>query len=483
MDEDRRRSRLTTIFSFVVLIVIVCAFFVMTRTTPLLTMLSGDKEQISNIQASPRIVLTPPRRERMEIGASEVDIKLKLIVDYAREEKGPISYYDAFFSGRYKIENPGPWSELSFDFPLPKTHGTFSNIQVLVDGREPDRVEYSSEKISFSTRFPTGGTKDIVVSYKASGTGDYIYALDHIRRIRDFSLTMDLHGVEDVGFPNGCLLPTSEIKTRDGWHLSWDLKNLITKRNIGISLPPQLGYAGKFEILGWSAPLFLLLFLGCLRFSSMTDYIILDPHHYLLLGISFFLFYPLIFTLSRHLPIEWSFGIAFVIVSILILSFLRRISSMEFAIKRGLLFLLIFLLLCPLAILITKAMSLLFLLGGLILVASFMEVVLRVREVPVKEAAPFEAGLEEDLDRGLGELLTGLKKEAPKDVQKEGVERLEAFCAYCGEEVSSGYDFCPSCGKGIPRFATCKECGKELCGECATHYKYCPECGGSIKIS
>jgi hypothetical protein len=467
--------RFIKLLGIIGLIGMICSFFIMTRPLHIPQILGKDEEKIYNIQDSPKITLRPRRGKEREIGANKIDIKLKLKVSYPNEKKS-IPYYEAFFVGRYNIENQGERAALLFEFPLPKTYRTFSNIQLLVNGREPRGVEYRDEGISFSMDLKRGESKEIVVKYKAAGENNYIYSLDHMRRIEDFGCVMDLVGVEEVEFPKGCLSPTNKIKTKSGWHILWNFKNLLTRYNIGIDLPQAIE-KGRFELLGLSAPIFLLLFLGCLKLSSRIDYVSLESHHYLAVGILFFLFYPLMVILSKHLPISWSFGIAFVVICGFVLNFLRHISSLEFAIKRGFVLLAVFLLLCSLATLMKEERNLLLILSALIIVASLTKVFLGGREVVGEK----EVLTNEDPKEGLIGLLGDLRKE--EGLEKEDLKPNRGFCPYCGEEVLEGYEFCPSCGKGTPKFARCKECGKEFYGEEDIQYKYCPECGNAIKRS
>lgn len=237
--------------------------------------------------------------------------------------------------------------------------------------------------------------------------------------------------------------------------------------------------------LGGLPHLFLILFLGSLRLSAKAEEVSLNTHHYLLLGICFFLFYPLMFVLSKHIPMAWAFILSLATIALFILSFLKKITTTEFALSEGIVFLGVFLLLFTLAVLISRMMGLFFVLGGLILIATFMWMAMRTKAVPAIEAIPSEeVGIDESHNAGLAELLAGLKPEPAAKPGAGGVSVLEGvkgFCTFCGQDIAAGYEFCPSCGRGVTKSITCHECGRELCAECGKKFRFCSECGASLE--
>lgn len=131
----------------------------------------------------------PPTRFRPD----KAKIKIELKVDYLEHKQKSLTTYEAVFAGNYKIRNPYPrLADVSFIFPFPRTAGTISNIQLLVNDEEPPGVRYGSDGIHFSSRFGPNAVKDILVTYNAHGLNNYIYALPHDRRIEELNLQMVL---------------------------------------------------------------------------------------------------------------------------------------------------------------------------------------------------------------------------------------------------------------------------------------------------
>ncbi|HAV43340.1 TPA: hypothetical protein DCX15_04920 [bacterium] len=491
MEVSKKIPQAFTVLLLGVLVLMVLIFFMITQIT--------KEPRDYSIQESPRLSAKaiPVRGEEtvpIDFSPDEADIRIVLKINYLERHGRSIPTYEADFIGGYKVKNPyATAANISFLLPFPKTVKTISSAQLLLDDREPIEVHYASNGIYFNSEFASNETKDISVTYHTQGVDNYIYALDHDRRIEKLSLTMALLGTHDIEFPPNSLLPTTRNRTTDGWDLSWNLDKFITRYNIGVELPQKLGHAREFALFRYLAPLFLILFLGSLRFSAKNEGIHLGIHHYLLIGICFFLFYPLMFILSRHLPIIWAFALSLPIISLLILGFLGRVTIASFALKRGILFLGIFLFLCTLAILIAEMMGLLFVFSGLLLVAVFMWTSKRIKTEPLKAALPSERIISEEIpeieefqDEGLSELLVGLKPEPGGELAVGGKRRelevIKGFCVFCGQDIVVGYHFCPSCGREIPATLICYSCGGTLCTQCAKDFKFCPECGTLLQI-
>ena len=350
-------------------------------------------------------------------------------------------------------------------------------------------------------------TKKIEIKYRAFGTEDFVYVLDHSERIKhlDFSITVRGTEREPALPPRQCLDPTTPLGRTEGDFLAdWKYENLLTSRDIIIEIPPR--YLGSNVVqrlprLTWAALATIVLF-GLILFaggaaSGKTATI----SQYVLIAMALAVFYPMLLYLSKHMRVHHAFLISFVAVSLLVLDSLRRWQGLKFAVAYGGFGLVILLGLFSVAALAEKGAGALVTAGVLVLVGFAMyaapKVSLARTPPPPPEGAPPSgeppaeaevtlAGAEDDTEGAAladdaseewrAEPVTDQRPQEPEPPPQEPGR----FCAFCGAGVEEEFVFCSQCGKGARIALECAQCGIQVCRNCGGDYQFCPGCGAPL---
>lgn len=281
--------------------------------------------------------------------------------------------YNVNFKGEYFVKNPFKKSEskVDFNFPLPQSSGTVSNVEILVDGKEPEDVQYTTSAINWSVKFKPAEQKSFLVSYKTKGSNNFLYKVVHGNRIKEFNLKMKVKAIDKVDIPEMSIPPTKTEQKGGRWELEWNLVKMITLNDILVQFARSLDVINqKTQILQLSKyiPVFLVLFFVYLVGAGMAQGVKIDIEQYFLLSVMFFLFYPLLGYLSGLLDIKVAIALSGAMLSLVILNHLRRITSMGFAVSSIGLFLLIAFFIVPFGILYSDYTGIVFVVCVLVVI-------------------------------------------------------------------------------------------------------------------
>ena len=184
------------------------------------------------------------------------------------------------------------------------------------------------------------------MSYRSRGLGDWSYSFtpSGVAQVRDFDmdLAVDCDGVD---FPVGSISPARKTREGNGWRLGWSFENLVTGQRIGVDLPNRLNPGPVAARIIFFAPVSLLFFITVLMVLGVLSGESLHPMHYFFLSTAFFAFHLLLAYLVDHFDIHLSFLIASATSIALVVSYLRVVSGMRFALLRAGLAQLVFLVL------------------------------------------------------------------------------------------------------------------------------------------
>jgi hypothetical protein len=426
------------------------------------------------------------------IGALDNHISAELEVRYEDREGVTLTFYDLDFVGLYRIANTTQAttinseteaSELSASitaelfFPFPGTVDMLHNVQFLVDGEEPADVQYSLQGIRWQTTLSPQEEREVEVRYKAKGVGSFAYSLDHNRRIRNLDAEIKVRGVAGTEVSNHALAPSAHTPGDDGDVFSWRYQGLIADQDIAIELPARLSLSQKVEKmsplftgLSFLAPALMVSFLACLALALRLSEVRLRLEHYLLMGLGFFLFYPLLIFLASVLGLTAAAALSLLVIGGLILVFLRKVESSPQIWVYAALLMVVFLGLFSLGLL-TRWRGLLLTAGGILLVGFFMQLAARFE---AKEPISSPASLEEE-----GPTVVEAKVEAEVEETAEQVieESFEKFCPRCGRGLLPDYTFCPGCGHDERAFLGCQHCGRQHYATDKENLAFCPSCG------
>ncbi len=466
---------------------------------------------------------TPP------VTRDKTTVKLSLEPRYGKADDAEARRYDAVFEATYVIRNkkeapkdrqqgsaPQVLTQQQKEaaekttfvifFPFPTDADTVRDATVTVrdmdtDGAAakdvPDAV-YRQEGVSFETTFLSKQTKEITVSYCARGTEDFVFALDRDERMEKLEVSLTVPNAEhapDLEAGN-CLEPTTELsRTADGYSAEWDYTNLLTTKDIVVTVPePFVGRNvaqrfGRLMRAGFGATiLFVLLLIA----GGMVSRRRLSASQYLVAIAAVIIFAPLMLHLSRIISPIAAFIIAFATVALLVVWSLRRSHGTRFALGYGVLGLVITLGMLSAAALLTSGSGLVVTITLLLLIAFGMSVSPRLTEVYEEQRAARIAAVPEATVIADDEVVADVEEEwrgltevqqeptvAPPAVTTEDATAPGRFCAFCGQAVTREFRYCPHCSRETDITVECPECGVEICRTCGTLYTFCPSCGAA----
>jgi hypothetical protein len=434
------------------------------------------------------------------IGALDNHISVELEVRYEDREGVTLTFYDLDFAGLYRIANTAQATmnnetkaeeanastiTAELFFPFPGTVDMLHDVQFLVDGEEPDDAQYSLQGIRWQTTLSPEEEREIEVRYKAKGVGSFAYSLDHNRRIRNLDAEIQVRGVAGTEVPNHALAPSAHTPSDDGDAFSWRYQGLITDQDIAIELPAKLSLSQKvekmsslFANLSFLAPALMVSFLACLTLALRLSEVGLRLEHYLLIGLGFFLFYPLLIFLASLLGLTLAAALSLLAIGGLVLAFLRKVESSPQLWVYAAFLLVVFLGLFSLGLL-TRWRGLFFTVGGILLVGFFMQLAARFRakEPPSPPVSPGGEGpTVVEAEMGVEEI-GRIANPAGADTRQVAEETFEKFCPRCGRGLLPDYTFCPGCGHDERAFLACQHCGRQHYTADRESLAFCPSCG------
>ncbi|MEM1054372.1 MAG: inner membrane CreD family protein [Bacteroidota bacterium] len=272
------------------------------------------------------------------LAASRVGTELSL----KHRRKGLLWYptYAVAFGATYTAVNETEEdATYRFHFRLPEGAAVFGDVILRVNG---DSVDAAVEggALTHEVELEPGKSARIAVGYTSAGTKKWRYNLasrtaggateQGVATIRDFSLAMTTD-FRDIDFPGGTLSPTSKKRTDAGWHLTWDKGTLVTDAGIGMAMPQKLNPGPWVSRVTFFAPVSLFLFFFVVFVMTLLRGVRLHPMHYFFLGASFFAFHLLLAYLVDHVAVGVAMAIASVVSIALVVSYMRLVSGLRFA--------------------------------------------------------------------------------------------------------------------------------------------------------
>ncbi len=432
-------------------------------------------------------------------GARESHITADIDVRYKEKDGATVTAYDLRFVGAYVIANPDAQkaSTITLNFPFPQTAAVLSEVTFNVDGVEPPDVTYSMQSIQWRATLEPGQERRVEVRYRAEGVGSFAYGVPQSQRMRDFDLQVTVRGAQDIVIPEAALAPTTRKDGAKETVLTWRYINTITNRSVQVELParPKLAFAQRVEKLGSffmqlavAAPLLTLLFLGCWLVIIRLEALQVAHEHTALVGIGFFLFYPLFIFLAGWVDLSLAFAIALIVAGALVVGYgVRLIGGRWVSIY-----------LIPLLIvfygLLTRGLTELRYLGLMLVISIVIMVTLLMWRLSHRQR-PGIAAVSAEEARPLTPVeqvepcapVQGAKVEAP--VEKAGPvaarvddeKKEERYCVHCGQRVGVDFKFCPQCGQSTQVTQRCERCGLEYIPAGNTP-SFCPACGNSLIV-
>ena len=401
-------------------------------------------------------------------------VRATLTARYEEQQGVSVTVYDLEFRGQYRLAGSGsPHAAVEVFFPFPDNLDTLHDVQLLVDGREPAGVGYSTQGISWRTFLGEGEERQLDIIYKAKGANSFSYGIPRDERI-PVDVEIVVAGLAGSRVPKASLPATGRTSANGRDTFSWSYSQLIGDRDIQLDLPAHLSFTQRlaqlqdeFRSLARLAPVLVGLFTACLAglFSLTAISFRLDTC--LLSGLGLALFYPLLTFSSGVLGVLPAAIGSLVIAAGLQYLFLASSFGWRRIWKPVSLLLLVFLGFFSIGLLLPWR-GLLLSSGGLLLVGVFMWYYARHKPAPGSlassqpEAAP-----------------TAGSEHLP-EVEAESNETGRFFCLHCGRALEEGQSFCPGCGNDARTVQRCSGCGYRQHVPQGLDSIHCVHCGEEL---
>ncbi len=150
--------------------------------------------------------------------------------------------------------------------------------------------------------------------------------------LQNFTLTVHTD-FTDIDYPSGSRSPSSPATVAEGGTTSkWAFQNAIMRQPMGIAMPHRPNAGPIVSRMTLLAPVSLLFFFTVVFTVVVLKDIPLHPMHYLFLAAGFFAFHILLAYLADHLNIHLAFWIAAAVSVLLVVSYLRLVAGVKFAV-------------------------------------------------------------------------------------------------------------------------------------------------------
>lgn len=264
--------------------------------------------------------------------SSRVGVDLDLDV----RRKGLLWYdtYGVELRGVYRFRVPDAADGAAHvRFLFPSSQAIYDGFSLKVNGIDAPEATDLSKGLVVEARPPADRMLAVEVRYRSRGLGEwsYAFAADGVAQVRDFQLEMTTD-FQAIDFPAGTLSPTTRQAAGDGMRLVWSFESLVTGQRIGMDAPNRQNPGPLAARITFFAPVGLLFFftvmviLGTIRGRS------LHPMNYFFLAAAFFAFHLLLAYLVDHVDIHAAFAVAAAVSVFLVVSYLRIVGGVRFAV-------------------------------------------------------------------------------------------------------------------------------------------------------
>jgi inner membrane protein involved in colicin E2 resistance len=276
--------------------------------------------------------------EAVKIDASRVTAAFH--IDYRQKGLLWFSTYKVDFDGAYTFQNPSSREEeFVFRLPFPAQQAVYDNVQLLLDDK-PLALSFSGSQAVARTRLAAGAKTVLHAAYRSQGLDNWRYTFSRdsangsgkeISQARDFHLLVktDFSGFD---FPDNSLSPGEKRQTANGWELEWNYQNLVSGFDIALKMPQKLQPGPLAGRISYFAPVSLFFFFFLVFILSTLRGNDLHPMNYFFLACAFFAFHLLLAYLADHISIHAAFAISSVVSIALVVSYLRLVVDLRFAV-------------------------------------------------------------------------------------------------------------------------------------------------------
>jgi inner membrane protein involved in colicin E2 resistance len=255
-------------------------------------------------------------------------------IDYRQKGLLWFSTYTVGFAGNYAIENPtGQEKMFTIKLPLPAQQAVYDGVEISLDGATLP-LDFSGSDVTARGKLAANAEGVVRAVYRSQGQDNWSYkfaAGEEVARAKDVHVAMktDFGGFD---FPENTLSPTEKNETARGWEMKWDYQNLVSGFNIALRMPQRLQPGPLAARISYFAPVSLFFFFFLVFILSTLRGIDMHPMNYFFLAAAFFAFHLLLAYLCDHVSIHAAFAIASAVSILLVVTYLRLVVNVRFAV-------------------------------------------------------------------------------------------------------------------------------------------------------
>ena len=275
-------------------------------------------------------VVKETQREALPLERTRADVRLAL----EHRQKGLLWYstYVVDFGGQYTFRNTTGRDSVTLRFAFPTKEAIYDDMKFVVDGKTV-ASQTSDEGVTATVTVPRGSTVQLAVGYRSQGLDRWSYSFgDNVASVRDFVLAMRTN-FTDIDFAENMISPTTKQRSGDGWDLTWRYTNLVSGFTIGMVMPEKLQPGPLAGRISFFAPVSLLFFFLLMFVLTTLRGIELHPMNYFFLAAAFFAFHLLLAYLVDHVGINVAFAAASLVSVLLVMTYLRLVVGLDFALR------------------------------------------------------------------------------------------------------------------------------------------------------
>ena len=283
------------------------------------------------IENGKKKVLTEQTKETVQLPLESSRVRVAL--DLEHRQKGLLWYatYKVAFAGAYTFRNTSEVERVTFTLKFPTEQAIYDDLVFTVDGQtvalKNDRGAAFAE-----ANIAKGEIATLNVAYRSQGLTEWRYNFGtDVAQVRDFSLQMTTN-FKGIDFPENTLSPSEKRETAEGWELEWTYKNLVSGFQIGMVMPEKLQPGPLAGRISFFAPVSLFFFFFLMFIITTMRGVELHPMNYFFLAAAFFSFHLLLAYLVDHVSIHAAFAVSSAVSILLVVSYLRLVTGLRFAV-------------------------------------------------------------------------------------------------------------------------------------------------------
>jgi len=136
-----------------------------------------------------------------------------------------------------------------------------------------------------------------------------------------------------IDYPKGTVSSSFPAEPHDGGMLAkWRYDNVRSAQFMGIAMPSRTNAGPIAARMSFFAPVSCLLFFSVLLTLAAIEKVSLHPMHYLFIAAGFFAFHVLMAYLVDVVNIHWAFWICALVSTALVVSYMRLVAGVKFAV-------------------------------------------------------------------------------------------------------------------------------------------------------